>query len=103
FNGFCKRLRPKPCNDLLPEYVGYYLRGPRFRQAVAALATMSTRASLNNEMIGRLEISFPPREIQVRISEILKSLDDRITLLRETNATLEAIAQALFKSWFVDF
>ena len=34
---------------------------------------------------------------------MLRSLDDRITLLRETNATLEAIAQALFKSWFVDF
>ena len=34
---------------------------------------------------------------------VLGSLDDRITLLRETNATLEAIAQALFKSWFVDF
>ncbi len=67
------------------------------------MSTMSTRASLNNEMIGRLEISFPPREVQVRISEILKSFDDRITLLRETNATLEAIAQALFKSWFVDF
>ncbi len=67
------------------------------------MSTMSTRASLNNEMIGRLEISFPTREVQVRISEILKSLDDRITLLRETNATLEAIAQALFKSWFVDF
>ena len=33
----------------------------------------------------------------------LHALDDRITLLRETNATLEAIAQALFKSWFVDF
>lgn len=103
FNGFCKRLRPKPSSDLLPEYVGYYLRSPKFRQAVSAMSTMSTRASLNNEMIGRLEISFPPREVQVRISEILKSLDDRITLLRETNATLEAIAQALFKSWFVDF
>ena len=34
---------------------------------------------------------------------ILGALDDRITLLRETNTTLEAIAQALFKSWFVDF
>jgi type I restriction enzyme S subunit len=33
----------------------------------------------------------------------LRALDDRIALLRETNATLEAIAQALFKSWFVDF
>jgi type I restriction enzyme S subunit len=41
--------------------------------------------------------------MQVVISEVLKSLDDRIALLRETNTTLEAIAQALFKSWFVDF
>ena len=103
FNGFCKRLRPKPDSDLLPEYVGYYLRSPKFRQAMLALSTMSTRASLNSEMIGRLEISFPSRHVQSQISEILKSLDDRIALLRETNVTLEAIAQALFKSWFVDF
>lgn len=103
FNGFCKRLRPKPESDLLPEYVGYYLRSPKFRQAMLALSTMSTRASLNNEMIGRLEISYPSRKSQIQISEVLKSLDDRITLLRETNSTLEAIAQALFKSWFVDF
>ena len=40
---------------------------------------------------------------QQRIADTLQSLDDRITLLRETNATLEAIAQALFKSWFVNF
>lgn len=68
-----------------------------------AMSTMSTRASLNNEMIGRLQISFPSSDVQARIAAVLKSLDDRITLLRETNATLEAIAQALFKSWFVDF
>lgn len=103
FNGFCKRLRPKPESELLPEYVGYYLRSPKFRQAMLAMSTMSTRASLNNEMIGRLEISFPSRKSQVQISEVLKSLDDRITLLRASNATLEAMAQALFKSWFVDF
>ena len=41
--------------------------------------------------------------LQVEIATTLAALDDRITLLRETNATLEAIAQALFKSWFVDF
>lgn len=45
----------------------------------------------------------PPISVQKEIACILKALDDRITLLRETNATLEAIAQALFKSWFVDF
>jgi type I restriction enzyme, S subunit len=46
-----------------------------------------------------------PRDhcIQREIEEVLGALDDRITLLRETNTTLEAIAQALFKSWFVDF
>ncbi|MEB3736171.1 hypothetical protein ULF88_23710 [Halopseudomonas pachastrellae] len=42
-------------------------------------------------------------KVQQKVGEILGALDDRITLLRETNATLEAIAQALFKSWFVDF
>ena len=40
---------------------------------------------------------------QIAIGNIARVLDDRITLLRETNSTLEAIAQALFKSWFVDF
>ena len=43
------------------------------------------------------------RKLKTRSAGILGALDDRITLLRETNATLEAIAQALFKSWFVDF
>ncbi|WP_226498513.1 restriction endonuclease subunit S [Ferribacterium limneticum] len=48
-------------------------------------------------------ICLPSIKTQRSIVEVLQSLDDRITLLRETNTTLEAIAQALFKSWFVDF
>ena len=48
-------------------------------------------------------VCIPGIEQQRKISDVLQALDDRITLLRETNATLEAIAQALFKSWFVDF
>ncbi|UUC94139.1 restriction endonuclease subunit S [Comamonas sp. C11] len=50
-----------------------------------------------------IELALPPLGIQRAITAILQALDDRISLLRETNATLEAIAQALFKSWFVDF
>ena len=50
-----------------------------------------------------IEIPCPPHDVQDQIVGVLGSLDDRITLLRETNTTLEAIAQALFKSWFVDF
>ena len=103
FNGFCKRLRPKPEIELEAEYVGYFLRTPQFRQTMLAFSTMSTRASLNNEMIGQLEISYPSRREQKQIANTLKALDDRIAQLRETNATLEAIAQTIFKSWFVDF
>jgi len=52
---------------------------------------------------GSFPVAIPPLAIQQEIVAVLRALDDRITLLRETNATLEAIAQALFKSWFVDF
>jgi type I restriction enzyme S subunit len=50
-----------------------------------------------------LDLLLPPLREQDEILKVIKSVDDRITLLRETNATLESVAQALFKSWFVDF
>ena len=50
-----------------------------------------------------MPIPLPPKSERHSIAKFISALDDRITLLRETNATLEAIAQALFKSWFVDF
>ena len=59
--------------------------------------------NLNTEIIKALPITLPKISEQEELSIFLGALDDRITLLRETNATLEAIAQALFKSWFVDF
>lgn len=59
--------------------------------------------SLKCREIPLFELPIPPLSAQRDIALTLDALDDRITLLRETNATLEAIAQALFKSWFVDF
>ena len=68
------------------------------------LRTGSAQAQI---VIGSLEnfrVEIPPQKSeQVAIAGFLDSIDDRIILLRETNSTLEAIAQALFKSWFVDF
>lgn len=52
---------------------------------------------------GKLKIPMPTRDAQKVIGDFYFTISQRITLLRETNATLEAIAQALFKSWFVDF
>lgn len=65
--------------------------------------TGTTIKHLTGKAIASLEVPLPPIDAQVAMMDVLKSLDDRITLLRETNATIEAIAQALFKSWFVDF
>jgi type I restriction enzyme S subunit len=67
------------------------------------MSSLSTRASLNNEMLGRLKMVLPSLEEQSAIGHILKSLDDKIELNQKMNRTLEAIAQAIFKSWFVDF
>ena len=66
-------------------------------------ATGSTFPNVSRDLISSLSIpSISPESAKV-VAAILEPLDDRITLLRETNATLEAIAQALFKSWFIDF
>ena len=88
---------------VVPEYAAYFFRSPRFRQAVTAMSSLSTRASLNNDMIDRLSITLPPIRIQNQIGAILKSLDDKIELNRRMNGTLESMARALFQSWFVDF
>ena len=67
------------------------------------LSIGSATKFLTKTILNELQVSLPIKREQDLIASILTALDDRITLLRETNATLEAIAQALFKSWFVDF
>jgi type I restriction enzyme S subunit len=103
FNGFTKRLRPKSGTNIVPEYAGYFFRSPKFRRVVTAMSSLSTRASLNNEMLSRFTITIPPIKEQAAIGYILKAFDDKIELNRRMNETLEAMASALFKSWFVDF
>lgn len=103
FNGFTKRLRPKIASAVIPEYAAYFFRSPKFRQAVTSMSSLSTRASLNNEMLSRLSIDLPAINIQRTIGFILKSLDDKIELNRRMNGLLEGMARAIFKAWFVDF
>ena len=70
---------------------------------LAAFNSGSAQASLNRNFLYSIPLKVPQRSEQNSIVEVLQAFDDRIALLRETNATLEAMAQALFKSWFVDF
>jgi len=66
-------------------------------------AVGATMPNLNTEILGGIPIALPSLETQVEIGNFLKALKNRIDNLRQTNATLEAIAAALFKSRFVDF
>ena len=63
----------------------------------------ANQANISPAQIRNLPIVLPPVSTQRRIASILSSLDDKIELNRQTNQTLEGIAQALFKEWFVDF
>ena len=85
------------------EFISHCLRLPDIKDWLVRHAVGATMPNLNTGILSAVPIHLPPLQTQLEIAEILGGLDDRITLLRETNATLEAIAQALFKSWFVDF
>ncbi|MBX9764201.1 MAG: restriction endonuclease subunit S, partial [Pseudomonadaceae bacterium] len=84
-------------------FIHYLMRSPDYRHWVVSTATGSTVKHTSPGRILSYEFQLPSLVEQREIGDALAALDDRITLLRETNATLEAIAQALFKSWFVDF
>ena len=70
---------------------------------LASLANGGAQQNLNAQQIKEFEIPFPSLEEQKRIADILSSLDSKIELNRRINDNLEQQAQALFKSWFVDF
>ena len=86
------------------DFIYYLCREPAFREyAIGRMEGTSGRQRVSWQSIAAYEFAFPPPDERRAAACVLSALDDRITLLRETNATLEAIAQALFKSWFVDF
>lgn len=70
---------------------------------LASLANGGAQQNLNAQIIKEFPISLPSLNEQKRIASILSSLDDKIEVNRKTNENLEQQAQALFKSWFVDF
>jgi len=85
------------------EYIDFCLRNPALRTYANSLVAQSAQPNLNLAEIKGLPINLPPLPEQKAIAHILGTLDDKIELNRKTNETLEAMAKALFKSWFVDF
>ena len=84
-------------------YIYYVMCGTEYRHEVLASATGTTVKHTSPDRIKQFRFLLPPLPEQCAIAHILGTLDDKIELNRRMNETLEAMARALFKSWFVDF
>lgn len=90
--------------DVSDKYLYYLLNRKEVHYNLAVNASGSAnQANISPDQIKRLKFNFPPLPTQAAIAEILSSLDDKIELNNQINQNLEALAQALFKQWFVDF
>ena len=86
-----------------PYFVKFWLSQPKMRRWLNQQSTGTTMPSLNQKAINYLPITLPPLATQRSISEALLKFDDKIELNRRMNETLEEMARALFRDWFVDF
>jgi len=101
FNQDVKAVLPKPA--VRSDYLPYLLLGNKER--LLSLVDLAGHGSgrLNSDELKALDVVLPPPAEQRAIAHILGTLDDKIELNRRMSETLEAMARALFKSWFVDF
>ncbi len=84
-----------------PVFLKYYLQGNEGQAALQSRASGSTVEGIKSALLKKMEIYLPPLPEQRAIAAVLSSLDDKIDLLHRQNATLEAMAEALFRQWFV--
>ena len=96
------RLVPDP-KKIYPPFFYYALRNDEVITQIKGSVASSAVPALKASDIKSAQLHLPAPAVQIEAAETLSAIDDQITLLRETNTTLEAIAQTLFKSWFVDF
>jgi len=96
------RMRPRRV-DLDRKFLKVFLMSSLFQRQILSLASGSAQLNYGPSHLRQMLICVPPISEQRAIASILGALDDKIELNRKMSATLEAMARALFKSWFVDF
>lgn len=89
-------------NEIEPKFCAYYLSTPAIKSWVLNNSVGSTMPNLNSSILKNLPLQLPPLSEQQAIAEVLSSLDDKIDLLHRQNKTLEAMAETLFRQWFVE-
>lgn len=89
-------------NELFPKFCAYYLSTDDIKGWVSGNAVGTTMPNLNSSILQRLPLILPPLPEQKAIAAVLSSLDDKIDLLHRQNKTLEAMAETLFRQWFIE-
>ena len=107
FNGCCSNdvlvLRPSNEDALAPDYLHQICRWEKFTELSIRTSKGAKMPRGDKDALADFKFRLPPIEEQRAIAHILGTLDDKIELNRKQNETLEAMARALFKAWFVDF
>jgi type I restriction enzyme S subunit len=83
-------------------FLSYYFQQKNFRDHILNISVGATMPSINTEILKAIPVSYPSLPEQKSIASILSSLDDKIDLLHRQNATLEKMAETLFRQWFVE-
>ena len=84
------------------KFVAYYLSTEDMKSWISNNAVGTTMPNLNSSILQQVPLSLPSLDEQKRIASILSSLDDKIDLLNRENTTLEAMAETLFRQWFIE-
>jgi type I restriction enzyme, S subunit len=99
-NLLCSELNPKIAN---PEFYFYFFNSKTAKDEISRITTGTQSRNISGSNLMKMFVPLPPLQEQRAIACILSLLDDKIALNRQMNSTLEAIGQALFRRWFVDF
>ncbi|ELP3325821.1 restriction endonuclease subunit S [Vibrio alginolyticus] len=103
FSGFTIRFRVFDESKVNPLYLYYLLRSPKYREIFVRITTGSVISNLTQATLSKIPVELPNKETQDYVANIFDELDRKRELGAATNQTLEQLAQAIFKSWFVDF
>lgn len=102
YAGFLIKFSISP-SKIHPPFVKHWFQSPAYRSWLNSHTDGSTRANINAVTLGECPIRYPDIPTQKKIAAVLSSLDDKIENNRKICKNLEEQAQAIFKSWFVDF
>lgn len=103
YSGFVKRLRPKTTGIVYDKFLAFYLRSKLFRKTMTNNATMTLRASFNEDIFSFLYLYLPPYEEQKKIGDLLYNIEMKMLANKKINDNLEQQLTTLYDYWFTQF